>query len=163
MISLQLSFFPSQLKQHLNQLLLGKCYSVLWEIHSDFKGTCLQTFKSLEMKSTGHEEMTKELMKGARKATWLQSNPSLLHEMKRCVNSRVSFSLGTWRWSCLVASPLCVWWWSWAKSCPRLPTSSWLTAACVPSVWEVGIRDEHTHSHTTPEQIRIYTQHKKSI
>lgn len=60
-------------------------------------------------------------------------------------------SVGTWRWSCLVASPLCVWWWSWARSCPHLPISSWHTAACVHSVWEVGITHEY---YTQNEKIK---------
>lgn len=56
---------------------------------------------------------------------------------------------GTWRWSCLAASRPCVWWWSWGRSCPRLQTSSWLTAACALSVWEVG-RCIGTHALTHP-------------
>lgn len=54
-------------------------------------------------------------------------------------------SIGTSRWSCLVASPLSVWLWSWARSFPHLLISSWHTAACVHSVWEVGIRHACTH------------------
>lgn len=94
-----------------------------------------------------------------------QFNYRVIRACCRCssvLTAALCCSAGTWRWSCLVASPLCVWWWSWPRSCPHLPTSSWHTAACVPSVWEVVIRHEHTSTHaTTPEQICIHTQHKR--
>ena len=51
---------------------------------------------------------------------------------------------GTWRPSSSVANLICAWWWSWATSCPPLPTSSWHTGVCARSAWEVT----HTHTHT---------------
>lgn len=61
-------------------------------------------------------------------------------------------STGTWRWFCSAASPRSAWWWSWATSCRPPPTSSWRTAACGPSVWEVSVC---THNRDTTATVTV--------